>query len=371
MTRLYFCYSIFLFSFLGLHAQVQNLIPNSSFEVDVQKPKTKIGEENSHYAAEWEYPTKAKPDYYVSGKKGKFCDEFVDNLLKYKEPHSGKAYVGIMGYGIPEYALHQYLQVKLKQKLTKDQLYCLSFYISLRTYWPFSTNEIDYCLTSNKIEQKSNGRGRLKVTDYKKFIAKSGYFEPNGWNFVSSCYTALGNEEYLTIGMINPDYKVFSLYEDKTALNKEMYLFIDDVSLVPVSSTDCKCDEIKFTKSVLNDYSLAINKPLVIKNINFESGKAKLLPVSNEELNKLTVYLKTNSNYKIELSGHTDNTGDEIINQTLSQERAKTIANYLINSCIDKKRITHKGEGSKKPLKPNDTEENRLLNRRVEIKLIK
>jgi outer membrane protein OmpA-like peptidoglycan-associated protein len=74
---------------------------------------------------------------------------------------------------------------------------------------------------------------------------------------------------------------------------------------------------------------------------------------------------------KIEISGHTDITGSEEHNKTLSANRANSIKSYLETKGISATRLTSKGYGSIKPNASNDTEEGRALNRRIEIKILK
>lgn len=73
----------------------------------------------------------------------------------------------------------------------------------------------------------------------------------------------------------------------------------------------------------------------------------------------------------VEISGHTDNTGSESYNLALSEKRAKSVAEFLNNKAISKNQIQIKGYGSKKPLFPNTTEENKQQNRRIEFKIVK
>ncbi len=77
-----------------------------------------------------------------------------------------------------------------------------------------------------------------------------------------------------------------------------------------------------------------------------------------------------NMTYKIEIYGHTDNTGSAEHNQQLSEDRATAVATYLINKGIVNSRIITKGYGSTKPLSSNSTEEGKRKNRRVEFKLV-
>ncbi len=111
-------------------------------------------------------------------------------------------------------------------------------------------------------------------------------------------------------------------------------------------------------------------KAVVLNNVLFESNKAVLLNSSFTELDKLVAQLKANKSMKIEIRGHTDNEGNEIQNQKLSEARAKAVADYIISKNIDRQRIFYKGFGSKSPIAPNDTAEGRKKNRRVEFAIV-
>ena len=88
------------------------------------------------------------------------------------------------------------------------------------------------------------------------------------------------------------------------------------------------------------------------------------------EIDKLSALLNQNPEIKVEISGHTDNTGSKTDNVNLSLERAKVVVNTLIQKGIDKNRLTAKGYGDAQPIAPNDTDENRQLNRRTEFKIL-
>ena len=72
---------------------------------------------------------------------------------------------------------------------------------------------------------------------------------------------------------------------------------------------------------------------------------------------------------EIEIVGHTDNVGRESTNYKLSYDRARAVAQYLIDEGISSSRITHQGQGSKQPIDDNSTEKGREKNRRVEFVL--
>ncbi len=111
-------------------------------------------------------------------------------------------------------------------------------------------------------------------------------------------------------------------------------------------------------------------KPVILNNVLFESNKAILLKESFISLDKLVNQLKVHKTMKIEIRGHTDNVGDEVKNQLLSENRAKSVMDYIISKNIDAKRVFYKGFGSKIPVASNDTEEGRKRNRRVEFAIV-
>jgi OOP family OmpA-OmpF porin len=77
--------------------------------------------------------------------------------------------------------------------------------------------------------------------------------------------------------------------------------------------------------------------------------------------------MKHKKSAKVEISGHTDNAGNARANKTLSGRRAQACRAYLISKGIDGHRITATGYGAERPVAPNDNEENRRKNRRIEV----
>ena len=110
---------------------------------------------------------------------------------------------------------------------------------------------------------------------------------------------------------------------------------------------------------------------VILKNIFFESASAKLLDESKVELQQLLQFLRDNPEIKIRITGHTDNIGTEAYNLELSQNRARTVADYLLNAGITNTRVSYKGSGESEPIADNDTEEGRAQNRRTEFLVVK
>jgi outer membrane protein OmpA-like peptidoglycan-associated protein len=106
---------------------------------------------------------------------------------------------------------------------------------------------------------------------------------------------------------------------------------------------------------------------LILKGVNFETGKSTLLPESQATLNDVAASLKANSEIRVEVQGHTDNTGSAATNRRLSLARANAVRQYLIDQGVDGSRLVAKGYGPTKPIASNKTAEGRAQNRRVQL----
>jgi outer membrane protein OmpA-like peptidoglycan-associated protein len=112
------------------------------------------------------------------------------------------------------------------------------------------------------------------------------------------------------------------------------------------------------------------NASIVLKNIFFDFNKYDLKPASQIELEEVIRLLKENPQVSIQINGYTDNVGKEADNLLLSENRAKSVVNYLKSKGIDAKRLFFKGYGDEQPVSSNDTEEGRGKNRRTELKIM-
>ena len=104
----------------------------------------------------------------------------------------------------------------------------------------------------------------------------------------------------------------------------------------------------------------------------FDFDKATLRPESFTDLNNAIEFLKANPQVYVEIAGHTDKRGTDEYNDKLSQDRAESVASYIVvNGKIDPARVKPVGYGKRKLLFQGDTEEIHQANRRVEMVLIK
>jgi outer membrane protein OmpA-like peptidoglycan-associated protein len=110
---------------------------------------------------------------------------------------------------------------------------------------------------------------------------------------------------------------------------------------------------------------------LRLGNIYFDYNKATIRPESRESLAKIAGVLQEYANVRLRVEGHTDSIASEQYNQQLSQDRADSVRNTLIELGVDETRIDGIGYGEVRPIAPNDTPEGRAENRRIEFKILR
>lgn len=111
------------------------------------------------------------------------------------------------------------------------------------------------------------------------------------------------------------------------------------------------------------------DRTLVLKGIFFDVDDYRLKPESYPELQQLLVFLRLNPEVKIEIGGHTDNSGNDKHNNQLSENRAFEVYKYLFLRHVSKERMEYRGYGKDRPLAPNTTQEGKARNRRTEIRI--
>ena len=147
------------------------------------------------------------------------------------------------------------------------------------------------------------------------------------------------------------------------AVKAEGYLFHSENFDIPQGSADNLVNkEIELKK-------IAVGSKIALRNIFFDTGKSTLRSESNAELDRLVKLLKDVPGLKIEISGHTDNTGSATLNESLSQARAEAVVTYLTSKGIQANRLTAKGYGASKPVASNNNEDGRQQNRRTEFEI--
>jgi len=156
-----------------------------------------------------------------------------------------------------------------------------------------------------------------------------------------------------------PEPKVYGV-----EINATGYLYFLDIVDLLGETGDERIERDFFLKK------LEVGTKVVLENIYFETGKAVLRPESFDALDQVYRFLENNPGIKLEISGHTDNTGTLRINQRLSRERAKAVVDYLTGRGISADALVYEGYADTQPIAPNDTAAGREKNRRVEFKVI-
>lgn len=154
------------------------------------------------------------------------------------------------------------------------------------------------------------------------------------------------------------------------AIEKEEYLFHSENFDIPESQDYRKLEKhIELKKA-------EVGAKVVLRNIFFDFNQSDLKPESTKELDRVADEMKKFNSIKVEISGHTDNVGEDDYNQKLSQSRAEAVKAYLVSKGVSSERLKTAGYGATKPVADNinadgsDNPEGRQLNRRTEFEVI-
>ena len=186
-------------------------------------------------------------------------------------------------------------------------------------------------------------------------VAKMAFFDP-----------ATGQREALAVSDTTGSYTV-SLPEPKdyaVEINASGYLYFLDILDLSSENGDEKLHYDFFLRKV------EVGTKVVLDNIFFETGKSILRPESFDALDQVSRFLQNNPSMKLEISGHTDNTGSLRINQKLSKERASAVVDYLVERGTPTDMLVFKGYADTQPVADNGTAQGREQNRRVEFKVL-
>ncbi len=314
---------------------------------------------------DWTTPTQGSSDYFNA------CSELMGtpkNFNGEQPANFGLGYVGLYFYAPDDY--REYIQASLNQTLIKDEVYTVSFYVSLAERSDFAIRELGVQFMENPINiatKKNLSRKQLsKVpgdkSNYFGIRYDDFYSDKKDWLLVEKEFTAKGTENYMLIGNFMDNQRTQKL-RIKRNVTKGSYYYVDMVSVVPVnpdnnpSQVDTK--ELTFELDSIHTF----------KNVLFKFDTFELLAVAKSELDEIEAYLSVNKRLKIQISGHTDAMGSASYNQELSKNRAKAVASYLMEKGIDSSRIEYQGLGSTQPVTDNKTSVGRQRNRRVEFRI--
>jgi OOP family OmpA-OmpF porin len=185
--------------------------------------------------------------------------------------------------------------------------------------------------------------------------------------YVSARGNKDGKDITLAVMVVN-----FKDDRDMTYQGRKQHLLQSQVTVV-VDVVAAKAVEIKMVEVKASDIAdaLASAGKIDLYGILFDVDKTEIKPESTKTLDEVASLLKIDRALKLEISGHTDNTGDKDHNQKLSEGRAQAVVDTLVKKYgIDAARLQAKGYGDTKPLVANDTDANKAKNRRVELRKV-
>lgn len=390
------CLALLLLPVIGANTSPQaqnvpsdvNLVYNHSFEDYIECPK-KIDAKGVLTTVEaWYQPTAGSADYF-NRCSARDC-AVPQNKLGYQLPHSGDGYCGIY-CSKDEY--REYLQTQLREPLCPGCRYRVSFHVSLSENSTSAVSSIGALFTAERIADSGRGiflqKSHLSLgtlvsqtisTNYAPQVVSNHTLDDTaGWMEISGEFVASGGEEFLTIGNFNnASHSGIEDYPWLGHLLTGSYYYVDDVSVTLVSRAKKTNDTSTHNaaNSTNNRYgstsfsTLSVGSTVILHNIYFQFDRSTILQQSYKELSSLIAMLHDNPKIRIEIGGHTDSQGSASYNLKLSENRAKSVAEYLTAKGIDPKRIQYRGYGKTKPIADNSTEEGQAKNRRVEIKIL-
>jgi Outer membrane protein and related peptidoglycan-associated (lipo)proteins len=356
--------ALLLFVLGDFCALAQNLVPNPGFEDFTVCPGSYSRRKEEFRLPHWYSPNLGTPDAYNACGSGEADVPY--NWAGISEAYEGNGYAGIYLWFNGK-NFREYLQCKLIQPLLKDTTYVVSFRYRLSSYSKFCIDRIGLHFSDSSFFV--NHDRPIRLTPALHVITDSALTPSTGlWELAEMEYRARGNEQVITIGNFHNDqetehYEITHRPVQEEMLKEAAYYYIDNVvirmkfdptELLPVLASFSRQD-------------VKLNERYVLDNILFEFNSFKLLRRSFEQLDEVVAVLKSNTDYRLRISGHTDDVGSEQYNLRLSRMRAKTVEQYLIQSGIPAERIQSEGFGKSMPLIEGETEAIRRINRRVEL----
>jgi len=317
----------------------QNLVPNHSLE-EVKYQSTSMLDTGLEFAKVnklWKTSNLASTDLITP----RFRTAKFDPI----PAHSGKNMAGLVIHGD---FWAEYLKVQLKDTLQIGTEYYVEFWVAYcRSYkkdeFPRKLNPYFGVWLGDNLFIKDN-----KIIEKKPQVSVQQPIplEDKQWVKVSGSFVAKEEATHLHLGQFNNVDNIKDILIG--------YYFIDDIRVEKFS------DKSKI-------YTPSEAAPDGLDNIYFETDKYDLVGPSFETLNRVVAYLRKNPSLKLQIQGHTDNEGEDYHNQELSENRANSVYQYILNRGVDASRLQFVGYGSGKPVATNSTEDGRQQNRRVEF----
>ena len=365
-----------------VQAQDDNLVPNGSFENgDVKKLKAYGQLEET--TTDWFPYTEAPLDLYSTDVKSEKV-AVPANSYGYEDASEGARYAGFCAYSKSPKLSRTYFSVRLNENLLANQLYCVSFDISLSDLSKYAVNGIGAYFSDRKESQPN--LGIVDRDPQMKHRTDKVMQLMEGWETVCGTVLGTGQEEYMTIGCFNGSRDIEEEKMRKPSniagvQTMHAYYYIDNVKVVPVDAkSQCNCSRSSDTAPDLvyggptlpgdmSDREVVERTSIYyafVKRSFTEGGKAAL--------DRLAGILKSNPGWTVEVMGHCDN--DEVsegkINPRfadMGRKRAEQVKRYLTSQGVAEGSVVVTGMENSDPASTKATDLARAKNRRVTFRL--
>lgn len=341
--------------FTIISVQSQNLVSNPSFEEGIAC---------DNETEETTYPT----DWIALGGSPRFLNpncpltpEAKTYIQGIKLPSAAVGNV-FVGMGLDEEG--EFLQGKLSKAMEAGKRYMVKLRVRLPVRFCFSAiDEMGVVLTDSVLAPSEAYRSidlpSLKLLSNDQSPIKAQY----EWQEISALYIAKGGEDKIMIGNFKDcNVSNFKKRKEKPEEKQCTYIYMDMVSVE------------EYKEITLKNYNsgadLKKGDRYVLKDVVFETALDKLKGESFASLDDLAKRLIENPTLRLEVSGHTDNTGDESVNRLFAKSRAEAVVNYLIAKGVKSNQLVVEGKGSSMNIAINNSEKNREKNRRTEIQVL-
>ncbi|MBX2959880.1 MAG: T9SS type A sorting domain-containing protein [Flavobacteriales bacterium] len=233
MFRKYYILILSLFFIEEAFAQI-NLVPNHSFEGYTSCPSTVS---QLPLAVPWAAPRDNSVEYLNACSTNPYYS-VPNQVLNFQEAHSGNAFIGMFLYNGPNANIREYAQVQLLNSLTSNQCYYVEFFTNRATGsfgGKYAVNNIGCSFTDTASDTTAIIGSVLNLTPHVLEFNNSIITDTINWVKISGIYTAVGGEQYITIGNFFDDANTDTLNMLDGTYKGAVYFF-DDVSVIPVDS---------------------------------------------------------------------------------------------------------------------------------------
>jgi outer membrane protein OmpA-like peptidoglycan-associated protein len=368
-----------------VHAQDdENLVPNFSFE-DGDIKRLKNYGQLEEIQTLWFGANAAGLDLFAYDVKSEKVLA-PGNLYGYEDASDGLRYGGFRAYSKVAKLPRTYFEVRLTQRLEANQMYCVSFDISLSDMSKYAVNGVGAVLIDRKTEQGNLGA----ITGFEPQIlhrADKVMQLMEGWETVCGTIVGGGQEEYLIIGDFtgNSAIEFMKMRRPKGFTGGQVlhaYYYLDNVKVFPVDAkSQCACSksesaspDMVYGAPVLADglsNAEVVNRTTVyygfLKRTFTESGRMAL--------DQLASMLNANPAMQIEIVGHSDNdeTSEGRINPRFAeagQKRAEQVSRYLTSKGVSAGQLKVSSRENTDPASTKDSDLSRAKNRRVTFEIL-